>query len=94
MRLLDPRESALPDIGMVVLEDAESGQQLFLDTHNRGFRARFEEAARKREEELHAALAHCATDVLEVSTEGDLVDEIVRFASLRKRRVSKATALK
>ena len=92
VRLLDPRESSLPDIGLVVLEDAESGQQLFLDTHSPGFRSRFEEAARRRETELHAALARCATDVLEISTEGDLVEEIVRFANLRKRRKSSASS--
>ena len=86
VRLLDPRESSLPDIGMVVMEDSESGQQLHLDTHNAGFRARFAAAARKREADLHASLARCATDAMEVSTEGDLVQEIVRFASLRKRR--------
>ena len=88
VRLLDPRESSLPDIGMVVMEDAESGQQLHLDTHNAGFRARFAAAARKREADLHTSLARCATDAMEVSTEGDLVQEIVRFASLRKRRRS------
>ncbi len=88
VRLLDPRESSLPDIGMVVMEDAESGQQLHLDTHNAGFRARFAAAARKREADLHKSLARCATDAMEVSTEGDLVQEIVRFASLRKRRRS------
>lgn len=70
------------------MEDAESGQQLHLDTHNAGFRARFAAAARKREADLHTSLARCATDAMEVSTEGDLVQEIVRFASLRKRRRS------
>jgi len=92
VRLLDPRESSLPDIGMVVMEDSESGQQLHLDTHNAGFRARFAAAARKREADLHASLARCATDAMEVSTEGDLVQEIVRFASLRKRRRSTGPA--
>jgi uncharacterized protein (DUF58 family) len=86
VRLLDPREISLPDIGMVVLEDAESGQQLHLDTHDAAFRARFEKAARRREAELAALLARSATEALEVSTEGDLVAEIVKFATLRKRR--------
>jgi uncharacterized protein (DUF58 family) len=86
VRLLDPREVSLPDIGMVVLEDAESGQQLHLDTHDSAFRARFEKAARRREAELAALLARSATEALEVSTEGDLVAEIVKFATLRKRR--------
>ncbi|HVO39992.1 MAG TPA: DUF58 domain-containing protein [Spirochaetia bacterium] len=92
VRLLDPRETVLPDVGMVVLEDAESGQQLFLDTHNRGFRTRFAEAARRREHDLRAAFGRCGTDFLEISTEGDMVQEIVRFASLRKRRKSGAAA--
>ncbi len=92
VRLLDPRERSLPDIGMVVLEDAESGQQLHIDTHDAAFRARFEGAARRREMELRTALARCATDVLEVSTEGDLVQEIVRFANVRKRKRSSATS--
>jgi uncharacterized protein (DUF58 family) len=86
VRLLDPREVSLPDIGMVVMEDAESGQQLHLDTHDAAFRDRFEKAAQKRETELAALLARCATDALEISTEGDLVAEIVKFATLRKRR--------
>jgi len=92
VRLVDPRENVLPDIGMVVMEDAESGQQLFLDTHNPGFRSRFESAARKRESDLLSSLARCATDAMEVSTEGDLVQEIVRFATVRKRQRSSRPA--
>lgn len=94
VRLLDPREVSLPDIGMVVMEDAESGQQLHLDTHDAAFRARFEKAAQKRETELAALLARCSTDALEVSTEGDLVAEIVKFATLRKRRKHVSAAAK
>ena len=92
VRLFDPRELSLPDIGMVVMEDAESGQQLLLDTHDAGFRARFEGSARKREVDLAASLARCATDSLEVSTEGDLVAEIVKFATARKRRGNAASS--
>ncbi len=92
VRLLDPRERSLPDIGLVVLEDAESGGQLYIDTHDAGFRARFEVSARRREVELRKALTRCATDVLEISTEGDLVEEIVRFANIRKRKKSSVTA--
>jgi uncharacterized protein (DUF58 family) len=94
VRLLDPREVSLPDIGMVVMEDAESGQQLHLDTHDAAFRDRFEKAAQKRETELAALLARCATDALEISTEGDLVAEIVKFATLRKRRKHVSAAAK
>ena len=49
VRLIDPREIDLPDIGPIMMEDAETGEQLYVDTHDRKFRARFAEAARQRE---------------------------------------------
>jgi uncharacterized protein (DUF58 family) len=86
IRLTDPRESDLPDLGTVVIEDAETGEQLFLDTHDKKFRKRFVEAARRREYELNVAFRHASVDVLTLSTEGDLVKAIVRFATARRRR--------
>ena len=86
VRLADPREETLPDVGPIVLEDAETGEQLFLDTHDRGFRARFEQSARRRREALEALFARTGTDLLSLSTEGDLARDIARFAVERKRR--------
>jgi uncharacterized protein (DUF58 family) len=86
VRLYDPREIELPDIGPVVMEDAETGEQLYLDTHDQGFRTRFVKAARRRESELRSALSLAGVDMLALSTEDDLVKEIVRFAALRKQR--------
>jgi uncharacterized protein (DUF58 family) len=86
VRLFDPREIELPDIGPVFMEDAETGEQLFLDTHDRGFRKRFAEAAARREAELRSTFSRAGVDALSLSTEDDLVKEIVRFAILRKRR--------
>jgi len=42
IRLWDPREVQLPDIGMVVMQDAETAEQLYVDTHDRKFRQRFQ----------------------------------------------------
>ena len=86
VRLYDPLEMTLPDLGLLVIQDAETGEQLFVDTHDRGFRRRFEAGARKREEELRGAFMNAGVDALELSTEDDLVDAILRFADLRKRR--------
>jgi len=86
VRLVDPREMELPDIGSVFFEDAETGEQLYLDTHNARFRRRFAETARKRESDLQASLRSAGVDTFTLSTEGDLVDSIVRFATLRRRR--------
>ena len=86
VRLHDPLEANLPDIGMLVVQDAETGEQIFVDTHDRAFRKRFSAAAQKREAQLRAAFRDAGVDALELSTEDDLVDAIRRFADMRKRR--------
>jgi len=86
VRLWDPREVDLPDLGMVVMEDAETGEQLFVDTHDKKFRGRFHDAAQRREAELSAAFKRAGVDALSLSTEDDLVRAIVRFARQRKQR--------
>ncbi len=86
VRLFDPMEMELPDLGLLVIQDAETGEQLFVDTHDRGFRKRFAAAAQRRETELRAAFRSAGVDALELATDDDLVDAILRFADLRKRR--------
>lgn len=86
IRLWDPREASLPDVGIVLMEDAETGEQMYVDTHDRRFRQRYEEAARKREADLATAFKRAGVDALPLSTEDDLVRSIVRFATLRQRR--------
>ena len=86
VRLFDPLEMDLPDIGLVTMRDAETGEQVVVDTHNAGFRRRFKAAAARREEELRNALAAAGVDTLELATDDDLVDAVLRFADLRKQR--------
>ena len=87
VRLFDPLELELPDLGLVPLRDAETGEQLWVDTHDAGFRKRFARIAAEREAALREALAKIGVDALELSTADDLVEAIVRFADMRKRRV-------
>jgi uncharacterized protein (DUF58 family) len=86
VRVVDPLERELPDLGMVVIQDAETGEQLFVDTHDKGFRRRFAEAARRRELALRDAFQQAGIDALELATDDDLVDAILRFTELRRRR--------
>ena len=86
VRLYDPLERELPDLGLFVVQDAETGEQIFVDTHDRTFRKRFAAASARRETELRGAFRQAGVDALELSTDGDLVDAILRFADLRKRR--------
>jgi uncharacterized protein (DUF58 family) len=86
VRLWDPREVDLPDIGPIIMEDSETGEQLYVDTHDKKFRTRFNQAAREREAYLNGAFNHAGVDILSLSTEEDLVHAIVRFAALRQQR--------
>jgi uncharacterized protein (DUF58 family) len=86
VRLYDPLEMELPDLGLLVMRDAETGEQVFVDTHDRTFRTRFALLAERREKELRSAFGRAGVDELELSTNDDLVDAILRFADLRKRR--------
>ncbi len=91
VRVYDPLERELPDLGLLVIQDSETGEQVFVDTHDRGFRKRFAELAAKREEELRTAFRRAGVDALELATDDDLTDAIMRFADLRKRRSQLAT---
>jgi len=93
IRLVDPRERELPEIGMVVMTDAETGEHLFVDTSDKRFRARFAEAVRRREAALAAAFRRSGVEALELSTEDDLVRSIMRFAARRKLRTARQRAM-
>jgi len=86
VRLYDPLEMDLPDLGLVTMRDAETGEQLVVDTHDPGFRKRFAQAAERRESGLRQALAQAGVDTLELATDDDLASSILRFTDLRKQR--------
>jgi len=86
IRLIDPREMELPDVGMIVMEDSETGEQIFVDTHDAKFRKRFYNAVQKREDELAASFKRAGVDVMTLSTEDDLIKAILRFAKRRKQK--------
>ena len=86
VRLYDPREIELPDVGPTIFEDSETGEQLYIDTHDKKFRKKFKETAQQREYELNVIFRQANVDVVTLSTEDDLVKEIVRFSMLRKQR--------
>ena len=79
IRLLDPREYELPDAGVIVVEDAETGEQLTVDSSDAEFRHRLRAAGEDREAELRAATLRAGVDIYEVSTEDDLVTALVRI---------------
>ena len=91
VRLWDPHETELPDMGLVIMEDSETGEQLYVDTHDMNFRKRFAAAAHQREVDLAQTFKRAGVDTLALSTEEDLVRAIVRLAALRQKRRRLAT---
>jgi uncharacterized protein (DUF58 family) len=77
---------ALPDVGLVTLQDAETGEQLFIDAADPSFRARYVQIAQQQETALLNSLANAGADVLELATDDDLLAALMRFADLRRQR--------
>jgi uncharacterized protein (DUF58 family) len=86
VHLWDPGEIELPDVGIIAMEDSETGEQLIVDTHDRKFRERFAAVTQQREEALEQAFKSAGVDALSLSTQEDLVRAIMRFAALRQSR--------
>jgi uncharacterized protein (DUF58 family) len=86
IRLWDPREVELPDAGILVVEDAETGEQLYVDTSQPEFRRNFQAVVQQREQLLREGIKRTGVDLFAMSTEEDLVAAMVRMAGLRKRK--------
>ncbi|HEX6721448.1 MAG TPA: DUF58 domain-containing protein [Burkholderiaceae bacterium] len=86
VRLYDPLEMKLPDVGLVTIEDAESGEQIFVDTNDPSFRERFAALAAQHEADLRTALGRAQVDTLELATNDDLLESLLRFVALRRQR--------
>jgi len=83
VRLFDALELKLPDVGLITLCDPETGEQLQVDTQDRGFRQRYADLATQREAQLRQSLARAGVDTLELATDDDLFNTLLRFMQLR-----------
>jgi uncharacterized protein (DUF58 family) len=86
IRLLDPRELELPDAGLLVVEDAETGELLSVDTSDPVFRQRFSELVEERQSQLRAATRQAGIELDEVSTGDDLVRSLIRMIERRRKQ--------
>ncbi|HEX6852393.1 MAG TPA: DUF58 domain-containing protein [Candidatus Polarisedimenticolaceae bacterium] len=86
----DPRELALPDVGLLAVEDPETGTPLLLDTGSSRVRAAYAARAAGRKRASREALARTGVDVLELSTAEPVERPLVRFFRERARRAARA----
>ncbi len=85
VRLYDPREADLPDIGVVTFEDPETGAQLTVDTGDRKLRLRFADAAAHQAQAIDRALTSVGADTLALGTDVPLLPALARFLDARRR---------
>jgi uncharacterized protein (DUF58 family) len=86
LQVSDPREEELPDVGSIYVEDAETGEQIFVDTSDPAFRVRLKAAADERQAALEETTRSVGVDLHQIRTDEDLVRSLLRISALRRRR--------
>lgn len=87
-RLLDPAENELPASGIMLIQDSETGEQVFVDSEDKGFRQRFTEHAEAHAIRLANIFAQSSVDCIELDTTESVNDALMRYLLLRKRKAS------
>jgi len=89
VRLCDPIEAVLEPLGLCILEDLETGEQLFVDVNDPSFQEKYRRIAQEHTDRLIASFAQTGTDCLELNTNEPMEDALLRFMQLRKRKPTK-----
>ncbi len=88
LRVADPRELEMPDIGLIEFEDAETGQAILLDTGNRQFRSGFSKRSQTQSSALNRFFKSIGVDHIDIFTGQSYVRPITRFFRMRARRLA------
>ena len=86
LRVVDTADDELPEVGLVVVEDAETGEQLILDSGDQVLRARFTEAVAERDALLAAGMRRAGVPVHRIDTTADLATSLVEVVSSTRRK--------
>jgi len=84
--IIDPREKSLPNVGLVELEDAETGEIVLIDTGSSGVRKKYEQLGEDQSREFRNLFSSMGMDHIEIRTDRDYVPELVKFFRIRERR--------
>jgi uncharacterized protein (DUF58 family) len=86
VQMIDPREQHIPDVGLAIVEDAETGEALEVDTGDPAVRAAFEQAAVQRQENLREFFRRSRIGHLEIVTDKPWANPLRTFLTLQSRR--------
>jgi len=84
--IVDPREVELPDVGLIELEDAETGEVVLVDTSSPAVRERYNKLGQERIKRLKGLFASMGIDQIEIKTGTDYVHSLMQFFRIRERR--------
>ncbi|MGL1932133.1 MAG: DUF58 domain-containing protein [Desulfotalea sp.] len=82
----DPHDRVLPDLGWIRFEDAETGQQVELDSSDKNIRKEFAELSSKRLKITHKVIRSCGVDILDLLTDEAYLPKLLAFFGIRKKR--------
>lgn len=82
----DPREKALPPVGLVHLEDAETGETLLVNTRDRTLTLKYEQMAERERAERKRRLRSMNVDTVEIRTDGSLINPIIQYFKMREKK--------
>ncbi len=88
VRIQDERETVLPNVGIITLEDAETGEQIEINTADRNTRTRFSDLAEQNARELTRTLRRNNIDAITLRTSEDYLPALRSFFKIRERRVA------
>lgn len=85
IRVSDPREQNIPDVGLIQLEDGETGEQMLVDTSDESFRRAYSELVTRKDIEISSLMARYRIDSIQIGSNSDYGPELVHFFKTRKR---------
>lgn len=86
LKITDPREHALPGIGLIEFEDAETGEMVMIDTSDAAFRRTFAGGTEQTDAEREQLFRQIGVDLISIDTDKSYVEPIVRFFRSRDQR--------
>ncbi|MGW8288376.1 MAG: DUF58 domain-containing protein [Desulfobulbales bacterium] len=87
VNVTDPREYALPDVGLLELQDAETGETIIIDTGSHEVRTRYEHLTKDRNQQLGSLFKSLGIDNIQIFTDRDYVRDLVKFFRMRTKKV-------
>ncbi len=86
LNLQDPREEEIPPIGLIKLQDAETGEEFWLDTYDKSVRQHIKQTVAQKREKLNSLLLSSNVDKVDIRVDEDYIKPLSKFFKMRARR--------